>query len=448
MFFQRFYSKSIAQASFLVGCAANGEAIVVDPTRDVDQYLKTAEKEGFRIVAITETHIHADYVSGSRELASITGAQLYLSKEGGPDWQYAYSDQPNVTLIGDGDEIEVGNVRLRASHTPGHTPEHLSFYLIDGAATTEPIGIFTGDFVFAGDVGRPDLLEVAAGFKDTMRKGAQVLFHSVQEFKKQPSWLTIWPGHGAGSACGKKLGGVPSTTLGYEKIVNTAVRYEDETEFVEDILAGQPEPPKYFARMKSVNKLGPNFTRGQWRISQVEPVGQIVDVRSILEYQEGSISNAISIPMNASFSMWAGSLLSLEEPITIVANDEQQAQAAAKAMFLIGIENIAGWSLPTTTETIPLGDLQMLEGGLLLDVRTAAEHDADAIEGSIHVPLAYLADEHSWPTGKIYVHCASGQRAMVAASFLRRKGIDAVPLVARYEDVKKAWSSRMVGQGI
>ena len=200
MFFQRFYNENIAQASFLIGCSANGEAIVVDPNRDVAQYIHAAEREGLRIVAVTETHIHADYVSGSRELANLTGAKLYLSKEGGPDWQYAYALEAQATLIGDGDSIQIGNVRLQAVHTPGHTPEHLSFLVIDGAATSEPNAVLTGDFIFAGDVGRPDLLEVAAGFRDTMRKGAEVLYASVEKFKSQPDRLMIWPGHGAGSA--------------------------------------------------------------------------------------------------------------------------------------------------------------------------------------------------------------------------------------------------------
>lgn len=448
MYFQRFYSESIAQASFLIGCVATGEAVVVDPTRDVDIYLQDAEKQGLRIVAITETHIHADYVSGSRELADITGAKLYLSKEGGPDWQYAFADQPNVVLIADGDEITVGNVRLRASHTPGHTPEHLSFFVIDGAATDEPMGVMTGDFIFAGDVGRPDLLEVAAGFKDTMRKGAETLFRSLQQFKERPDWILIWPGHGAGSACGRKLGGAPCTTLGYEKIVNPALRYEQEAAFVQDILSGQPEPPKYFARMKAINKQGPNFTRGKWNVPMIQPAGQLVDVRPADDYRKGSLPGTISIPMNASFSQWSGSLLSLDAPITIVASNEAEAKEAAKALFLIGIENVAGWILVAAETQIPAASPDTLGQGTLLDVRTGAERAEDAIPDSIHIPLAYLAEAKGLPSGRTYVHCASGSRALVAASYLRSKGIDAEPVLADYEEVKRGWSDRLVGQGV
>lgn len=438
MFFQRYYSDSIAQASFLIGCAVTGEAVVVDANRDIDQYLETASKEGFRIVAVTETHIHADYVSGSRELAGLTEARLYLSMEGGADWQYLYLDEPNVQLIGDGDEIRVGNVRLKAVHTPGHTPEHLSFLVIDGAATDRPIGVLSGDFIFAGDVGRPDLLEVAAGFQDTMRKGAETLFGSIQKFKEMPDWITIWPGHGAGSSCGKKLGGVPSTTLGYEKIVNASVRFEDKSEFVNDILAGQPEPPKYFARMKSVNKEGPGSTRGLWNLEMTAPTGQIVDVRPAAEFLEGSFEGAINIPMNASFSKWSGSLLSPGEPITVVASDEAQARNAAKALVLIGIENLAGWSLPRAESQVPQGVPANLEEVTLLDVRTGAERNEAYIPGSIHVPLVYLGDAQSLPEGRIYVHCASGARAVVAASFLRSKGRDAVAIRLSFEELQQA----------
>ena len=416
---------------------STGEAVVVDANRDIDQYLAAAEKEGLRIVAVTETHIHADYVSGSRELAGITGASLYLSKEGGPDWQYAFADEPNVRLIGDGDEIKIGNVRLKAVHTPGHTPEHLSFLVIDGAATDRPIGVLSGDFIFAGDVGRPDLLEVAAGFQDTMRKGAETLFGSIQKFKDMPDWITIWPGHGAGSSCGKKLGGVPSTTLGYEKIVNASVRFEEKSDFVNDILSGQPEPPKYFARMKSVNKLGPGSTRGLWNLEMTPASGQIVDVRPAIEFLEGSLEGAINIPMNSSFSKWSGSLLDPQEPITVVANDEEQARDAAKALVLIGIENLVGWHLPEKVAQVPQRVPESLEDGTLLDVRTGAERQEESIAGSIHGPLVYLADARDLPEGKIYVHCASGARALVAASFLRSQGRDAVAIRLSFEELKQ-----------
>jgi hydroxyacylglutathione hydrolase len=440
MVFHRFYEDSIAQASYLVGCLATGEAAIIDPNRDLEQYMEMASQKGLRIVAVTETHIHADYVSGSRELAAVTGATLYLSKEGGQDWQYGFADEPNVRLIGDGDEIRIGNVRLVARHTPGHTPEHLSFLVIDGAATDQPIGVLTGDFIFAGDVGRPDLLEVAAGVQNTMRAGAESLFISISKFKDMPDWLTLWPGHGAGSACGKRLGGVPSTTLGYEKVVNPSFAFGDQASFVEDILSGQPEPPKYFARMKRVNKIGPEPTRGRWEIGEVGEVqgSQLLDVRSGEEILRGTERGAIAVPFTASFSKWAGSLLDADQPVVILAQNEAQARAAAKALVLIGIEKLAGWRVPRTDTIVRTTQRIPHDGKTIVDLRSSAERAEEGfLVGASHVPLAYLADHAGDFCGQVYLHCASGGRSLIAASYLARCGVDAVAVMADFEDLKK-----------
>ncbi|HEX6105052.1 MAG TPA: MBL fold metallo-hydrolase, partial [Gemmatimonadales bacterium] len=295
---ERLYDPKLAQASYLIGCAAAGEAVVIDPNRDVDQYLRAADALGVRIAHVTETHIHADFVSGSRELAARTGAALYLSDEGGPDWHYAWAREAGAVLLREGDEFAVGSIRMRAIHTPGHTPEHLSFLVTDGAAATEPIGAVTGDFVFVGDVGRPDLLERAANVKGTMEDGARTLFRSLQRFKSQPDWLQIWPGHGAGSACGKGLSAVPHSTVGYERRFNWAFGVEDEEEFVRLVLAGQPEPPAYFGRMKTVNRDGPRVlgrlpSPPALPPDRVEAVlgagGLVIDLRPAADYAAGHI---------------------------------------------------------------------------------------------------------------------------------------------------------------
>jgi len=222
MFFQHIFEKSLAHSSYLVGCQAKGEAIVIDPKRDIDTYLKIAEENKLKITHIAETHIHADYLSGSQELAYVTGAKMYLSDEGGEDWQY---DFEHVGLK-NGDKIEVGNLIFEVMHTPGHTPESISFLLTDTPATKEPVMIFTGDFVFVGDIGRPDLLEEAAGLIGTKEVGAKQMFESLKKFQALPDYLQVWPAHGAGSACGKALGAVASTTVGYEKIRNWAVQFD------------------------------------------------------------------------------------------------------------------------------------------------------------------------------------------------------------------------------
>lgn len=201
MFFQHIYDKSLAQGSYLIGCQATKEAIVIDAKRDIDTYLDIARQNNLNITHITETHIHADYLCGSRELAQVTGANMYLSDEGGEGWQYEFS---HIGLR-DGDIIKVGNLSLRVIHTPGHTPESISFVLTDHPASDEPVMVFTGDFVFVGDIGRPDLLEKAAGLAGTKEVGAHQMYHSLKKFEALPDYVQVWPAHGAGSACGKAL---------------------------------------------------------------------------------------------------------------------------------------------------------------------------------------------------------------------------------------------------
>ncbi|HJS48211.1 MAG TPA: MBL fold metallo-hydrolase, partial [Gemmatimonadales bacterium] len=271
MIFRRIFDDGLAQAGYLVGCGQAGTAVVVDPLRDLAPYLAAAEQERVRITDVTETHIHADFLSGSRELAARTGARLHLSAEGGTDWQYAFAAADGARLLHDGDEIVVGNVRLRAMHTPGHTPEHLSFLVTDGAAAPEPMGILSGDFVFVGDVGRPDLLEKAAQVAGSAEVGARVLWRSLEKFRALPDRLQVWPGHGAGSACGKGLSAMPQSTVGYERLCNWGVAATDEAGFVAGVLADQPEPPAYFAEMKRRNRTGPAVLGGLPRPSRIAP---------------------------------------------------------------------------------------------------------------------------------------------------------------------------------
>ena len=258
MLLKYFYDQKLAHASYLVGCQRTKEAVIVDPGRDVDQYIEMANYEGVKITAVAETHIHADYVSGARELADRIGAKLYVSDEGPAEWKYLFLDGYDHQLVREGDHFMIGNIKFDVLHTPGHTPESVSFMLTDqGGGANEPMGIFTGDFVFVGSIGRPDLLEEAAGLTGTAEPGARDLFKSAERFKTLPDYLQVWPAHGAGSACGKGLGAIPSSTVGYEKLFNPALQFADEDSFVKYILADQPEAPKYFAVMKRVNKEGP-----------------------------------------------------------------------------------------------------------------------------------------------------------------------------------------------
>lgn len=461
MLLKRFYDEKLAQASYMVGCQATGEALIIDPNRNMEQFLGAAADEGMNIVAVTETHIHADFASGSRELAEKTGAQLYLSAEGGPDWQYEFGEEAGAKLLHDGDSFWVGNVRIDAMHTPGHTPEHLSFALTDTPATDKVMGVFTGDFVFVGDVGRPDLLERAAGFKGTMEAAARKLFASLVRFKQLDDFVQIWPGHGAGSACGKGLGAVPSSTVGYERASNWAFQIDDEAQFVEEVLAGQPEAPRYFAHMKHINKVGPALRAQQPALEECSvdrlaelvaggvdnPAGVVVDVRSAEAFAAGHVPGTLNITLGRAFTTWAGWLLSYERPIYLLLDEAEQTSALEDAVIslaTIGLDQVAGYfdesvldAWQTTgrvleeIERVSMDGVQAHltdESWVVVDVRGQTERDAGHIPGTRHIPLGYLSQRlGELPAGKpVAVHCQGGTRSPIAASLLRAHGVSPV----------------------
>lgn len=458
MLLRMLYDDNLAQASYLVGCQATGEALVIDANREIDQYLNLAEREGLQITAVTETHIHADFVSGSRELAARTGARLYLSDEGDENWKYQFADDAGATLVHDGDVFWIGNVRLQVMHTPGHTPEHISFILTDTASADQPMGVFTGDFVFVGDVGRPDLLETAAGYEGTMEVGARTLFSSLTRFKELPDFLQIWPGHGSGSACGKALGAVPQSTLGYERLFNWGLTTNDEDTFVQMVLEGQPEPPLYFKEMKRINKEGPAFISelaqpvllGVERlVKEIERDTPIVDLRPGVEFAGGHVPGTINIPYSNSFVTWAGWLLPYDRPFGIIVDDLHVTEVV-NDLRTIGLDSVAGHWHPDvvaawvnagdghelqTANLASLGEVEHLRvddveqfarGGeiTLLDVRGASEFAAGHIPGAINIPVGYLPrDINDLPANKpVIVYCQSGMRASIASSVLQNLG--------------------------
>ncbi len=440
MFFERIYEKGLAQASYIVGCQATKEAIVIDPKRDIDTYLEIAERENLRITHITETHIHADFLSGSLELANETGAKIYLSNEGENDWQYQFD---HVGLK-DGDVIKIGNINLKVMHTPGHTPEHISFILTDLPASREPSMIFTGDFVFVGDVGRPDLLEKAAGFEGTMIAGAKQMFLSLKKFKALPDHLQVWPAHGAGSACGKSLGAVPGSTVGYEKLSNWALKIDKEETFIRTLLDGQPEPPKYFAMMKKLNKTGPKVLGSVPHPARLSVAGfkdamlrnyQIVDTRDKLSFAGGHISGSLNIQDNNAFSTWAGWMLDYNKPIILIAR-ERRVDALNRALIRIGIDNLEGYisdidKLESSGMNLEiLNQISVNELGQdiskykILDVRSYTEYNISHIPESVNIHAGQLEKnlERISEQDNLVVYCASGDRSAIAASFLLNNG--------------------------
>jgi hydroxyacylglutathione hydrolase len=456
MFLRLLYDEKLAQASYLIGSEATGEAVVVDPNRAVDRYLDMARREGLRITHVTETHIHADFVSGSRELAQRAGARLYLSGAGGPNWQYRFAGEAGATIVEDGSRFRVGDIELSVLHTPGHTPEHLTFLVTDTKTSATPMGALTGDFIFVGDVGRPDLLERAAKETGTMEASARQLFASLRRFRELPDYLQIWPGHGAGSSCGKSLSSVPQSTLGYEKQTSWAFAIDDEEEFVRAVLEGQPDPPRYFAFMKRINRDGPPLRNGatrperlpSTRLAAVLAAGaSVVDARPAREYAQGAVPGTINIPYNRSFTNWAGWLLPYDRDFYLIGADETGTlvDGIARDLSDIGLDRFAGYfdapALDDRGSGTPLQTIAKVDGSsveqsgkavTLLDVRTAAEWRAGHVPGARHIPLGFLPDrlEEISRDRPVIVYCQSGSRANIAASLLLANGFPRVSVFA------------------
>ncbi|WP_067624542.1 MBL fold metallo-hydrolase [Alicyclobacillus acidiphilus] len=453
MFLRYVYYDGLAQTSYLVGCQSSGQAIVIDPSRHIQQYVDLANREGMRIVGVCETHIHADFVSGAKQFAEQYGVTLYLSGEGGADWQYEYLDGLPHVLLHDGHEFRIGNLLFRVLHTPGHTPEHISFLLTDeSSAAKQPIGLFSGDFVFVGDVGRPDLLEKSVGIAGTSTEMAGKMYDSLQRLRLLPDFLQIWPGHGAGSSCGRALGAVPSTTLGYEKIANWAFQELDRDEFIQRLLSGQPQPPKYFAKMKQVNRQGPD------RLPTIEPTqftsiskttlslwaerGVILDVRPSRDFADSHVRGSLNIPYGKSFLTWAGSLLSYDKAIYLI-GDERVIPSVIRDLQAIGMDGVEGW-LDWETSRSQLDEsvfqsYRRIDAAAaktlvderkftVLDVRNLDEWNAGHVDGAIRIAVTDLpAKVHDIHAERpVLVHCQSGYRSAIAASILQANGMEEV----------------------
>ncbi|MGH9883829.1 MAG: MBL fold metallo-hydrolase [Pyrinomonadaceae bacterium] len=439
MFFKQFYLGCLAHASYLIG--SEGEAAAVDPQRDVDQYIDEAEANGLRIGYVIETHLHADFVSGHRELAARTGAEIVFGEKAAVKFPHR--------AVRDGDEIELGKVVLRIIETPGHTPESISILVIDTEVSPEPLKVLTGDTLFIGDVGRPDLAG-AQGY--TPQIMAELMYDSLHEkLLKLPDGVEVYPAHGAGSMCGRNISTETSSTIGAQKQFNYALKPMTKEEFVRLMTTDLPEAPAYFSRDAEINRTGAEVMDTLPRpvglspadIAQLAGQGYVVlDVRSAAEFGAGHVPGAINIGLGGQFAMWAGTLISLTTALVLVAESGEKVDEAVMRLARVGIESVKGYLdggmlawheaglEAATVPQISVVDLNYListEGELqVLDVRRPPEYQSGHVPSAAAVPLAILKeripDLRLDPAKPTAVICAGGYRSSAATSILEQHG--------------------------
>jgi hydroxyacylglutathione hydrolase len=445
MLFERFEDKGLSQYSYALGCKARGEIAIVDPRRDIDVYLEFAAAQGARIAYVLETHIHADFASGAGELAERTRARLCVSAlDRGELYEVRFPHED----LRDGQEIVIGSARITARHTPGHTPEHLSFLVYDQArSATVPQSMLSGDFVFIGSLGRPDLLG-----EEAKRGLAEKLFESVQRLSDLPDGLEIHPAHGSGSMCGAGMSERPMSTLGFERVANPYLQPGlGRAAFIEKILGNVPPFPPYYRRMKTVNSSGLPSLNGLPGLNAVgvnafkaliDRGHVVIDLREQLAFGGGHIPGAFGIGAGQDLSTWAAWVVPYDTPILLVDADASRIETAVRSLVRVGLDDVQGhleggmkaWRAAGLPETqTPQLAPRALNARLargeqfrLVDVRSDSEWQSGHIKGARHIMGGFLADrvaEVRDGAGDIAVVCGAGYRSTVAASVLERAGI-------------------------
>jgi len=420
--FKQFVDEDLGCASYLVGDEHAGTAVVVDPAYRIEPYLEEAERRGVRLTAVLETHTHADHVSGHGRLALEHGVPVHVH----PAASAAFPHEP----LADGTEIALGDVVIRAIHTPGHRPEHCAFAVIDESRGEEPWLVLTGDSLFVGDAARPDLAIEA-------RDGAEDLFHSLRRLADLGDGVEVYPGHVAGSLCGAAMSSKASTTVGFERRYNHAL-LEDHDEFVGLALGPQPPRPPNMERIVELNR-GP-FVGAQPPLARSDGAGDAValDVRPVRAFADGHRRGAVNVPVSGSSFATRAAFVLPDRPVVVHARDEEEATRAVRALHAVGIFDVAGWQVGGGDERVEPVSIEELERLLasgsieVLDVREADERDAGFIPGTDHMPYRNVrqAAENGLVSGKpVVTICESGARAAVAASVLRAAGIDARPVL-------------------
>jgi hydroxyacylglutathione hydrolase len=447
--FKQFYLNCLAHASYLIGDEQTSTAVVVDPQRDVAQYLIFAAQHNLQIKHVILTHLHADFVAGHLELRDHAGAEIYLGAKAQAGYRF--------TPLGDGSILEFGRVRLKALETPGHTPESISIVVYDlDRDTTDPYAVLTGDTLFIGDVGRPDL-RVALGW--SAKDLGSLLYDSLRiKLLPLPDASLVYPAHGAGSLCGKAISKETVSTMGEQRRVNYALQPMSKNEFIELVTADQPEAPAYFTYDAILNsKERPTLDEALGRqlealtldrVLELQAAGaQVLDTREPEEFAAAHLAGSINIGLNGQYATWAGTVLNHENPIVIVAGPDRRYESAVR-LGRIGFDHIAGYlengmrsleSRPDLTSTttrlsalLAMEHLLSTEPPVLIDVRTAHEHNQKCIAGSLNIPLNHLSERaKELPENRpLLVYCAGGYRSSIAASLLQQHGFAQVQEIA------------------
>lgn len=443
MLLKHFFIGKIAHSSYIL--AGKNRCAVIDPQRDVDVYITEARAMGVDITHILQTHLHADFISGHIDLAKKTGAKIYVAKS-------AQCTFDHISLS-EGDTIELEDMVLKVLETPGHTPEHLSYVVIDKSRSDKPVGAFVGDTLFVGDVGRPDL------FPNIAQELAGKLFHSLHDkLLKLPDYVEVYPAHGAGSLCGRAMGAKWTSTIGYERNFNAALQIKDKTEFIKSLTEDMPPAPDHFSRCSDINRQGPaqladlpimeELSAAQFKERMGDPNLVVLDTRSYHAFASQHIAGAWHLDLNGNFPTFAGWVLPTDKDILLVADDYKKALEANTWARRVGVDRIVGyldggmiaWAVAgfrtSHIELISAEDLHdMITGDanfVLLDIRAPLEYDDNHIEGAINIPVADLRTRHNEldKNKTIVLICSSGNRSSLGASILKQHGFKNIYNVA------------------